>query len=269
MSELETKAGAGNVGAAFEDFMRAFEAFKETNDERLDALERRSAADPLIEEKLTRIDRALDEHRRTVDDLALKAARPPLGGTAPRTGVALAHKAAFDGYVRKGEPGRLRDLESKALSVGTGTDGGYLVPDEVERAVNRAVKDVSPIRAIAGIRQVSGSVCTGSRSRSPAPSPAGSPRPGRAMKPTARHWPRSPRCPSPPWSSTPCRRRPRACSTTAPSTSTSGSPRRCATASPSRRAPPSSPATAPPSRRASSTTPRSTTPLGRGATSAT
>jgi predicted phage gp36 major capsid-like protein len=72
MSELETKAGAGTVGAAFEDFMRAFEAFKETNDERLDALERRSAADPLIEEKLSRIDRALDEHRRTVDDLALR-----------------------------------------------------------------------------------------------------------------------------------------------------------------------------------------------------
>ena len=38
MSELETKAGAGNVGAAFEDFMRAFEAFKEVNDERIDVL---------------------------------------------------------------------------------------------------------------------------------------------------------------------------------------------------------------------------------------
>jgi HK97 family phage major capsid protein len=149
MSEFETKAGAGNVGAAFEDFMRAFEAFKETNDERLDALERRSGADPLIEEKLIRIDRALDDHRRTVDDLALKSARPALGGAGPRTSAALAHKAAFDAYVRKGEPGRLRDLESKALSVGTGTDGGYLVPDEVEHAVNRAVKDVSPIRAIA------------------------------------------------------------------------------------------------------------------------
>ena len=107
MSELETKAGAGTVGAAFEDFMRAFEAFKETNDERLDALERRSAADPLIEEKLSRIDRALDEHRRTVDDLALKAARPALGGSAPRSGAALAHKAAFDAYVRKGRTGAL------------------------------------------------------------------------------------------------------------------------------------------------------------------
>ena len=157
MSELETKAG-GNVGAAFDDFMRAFEAFKETNDERLYQLERRSASDPLIEEKLARIDRALDDHRRVVDDLALKAARPAIGSAAPRTGASLAHKSAFDSYVRKGEPGALRDLERKALSVGSDPDGGYLVPEETERTVNRALRDISPIRAIAGIRQVSGSV---------------------------------------------------------------------------------------------------------------
>jgi nucleoside-diphosphate-sugar epimerase len=76
MSELETKAGASEVGAAFEDFMHAFEAFKETNDERLEALERRSGSDPLVEEKLVRLDRALDAHRRVVDEIALKSARP-------------------------------------------------------------------------------------------------------------------------------------------------------------------------------------------------
>jgi len=157
MSELETKAG-GNVGAAFEDFMRAFEAFKETNDDRLYQLERRSATDPLIEEKLSRIDRALDDHRRVVDDLALKAARPAIGGSAPRSTASLAHKSAFDAYVRRGDTGALHDIERKALSVGSDPDGGYLVPDETERTVNRALKDISPIRAIAGIRQVSGSV---------------------------------------------------------------------------------------------------------------
>ncbi len=158
MSELETKGVPSHVGEAFEDFMRAFEAFKETNDERLYALERRGVSDPLIEEKLTRIDRALDENRRVVDELALKSARPALGSSVVRSGAALQHKAAFESYVRKGEPGRLRDLESKALSVGSDPDGGYLVPDETEKTVNRALKDISPIRAIAGIRQVSGSV---------------------------------------------------------------------------------------------------------------
>ena len=83
---------------------------------------------------------------------------PTSAAPAIRSGAALQHRAAFDGYVRKGEAAHLRDLESKALSVGSDPDGGFLVPDELERAVNRAVKNVSPIRAIAGIRQVSGSV---------------------------------------------------------------------------------------------------------------
>jgi len=124
MSDLETKGATSHVGEAFEDFMRAFEAFKETNDERLYALERRGVSDPLIEEKLSRIDRALDENRRVVDELALKSVRPPMGGSAPRSGAALQHKAAFESYVRKGEPGNLRDLERKALSVGSDPDGG-------------------------------------------------------------------------------------------------------------------------------------------------
>jgi predicted phage gp36 major capsid-like protein len=81
-SDLETKAGAQNVGAAFEDFMRAFEAFKETNDERLSAIERRGEADTLVSDKLARIDRTLDETKRIADELALKASRPRLGSSA-------------------------------------------------------------------------------------------------------------------------------------------------------------------------------------------
>jgi HK97 family phage major capsid protein len=156
---LEVKAaGAGDLGAAFDDFMRAFEAFKDTNDRRLDEIERRSSADALTMEKLARIDRALDENKRVVDELAHKAGRPQLAGGGPRYGAGLQHKAAFEGYVRRGEATMLRGLEGKALSVGTDADGGYLVPDETERTINRAVTNISPIRAIAGIRQVSGSV---------------------------------------------------------------------------------------------------------------
>jgi HK97 family phage major capsid protein len=156
---LETKsASGGDLAAAFDGFMRAFEDFKDANDERLGQLERRLSADVVTADKVDRIDRALDEHKRVVDELALKSARPHLAGPAFRSGASLQHKAAFETYVRTGEDATLRGLESKALSVGTGTDGGYLVPDELERAVNRAVRDVSPIRAIAGIRQVSGSV---------------------------------------------------------------------------------------------------------------
>ena len=158
-SELETKAVTQDVAIAFDEFMHAFETFKETNDARLDELERRGSADVLTNEKLARIDRALDEHKQIVEDLTLKSRRPHLGnGASATSGVALQHKNAFEGYVRKGDEGGLRELESKALSVGSDPDGGYLVPDETERTVNGLLKDVSPIRTIAGVRQVSGSV---------------------------------------------------------------------------------------------------------------
>ncbi len=157
-SELETKASAQEVAVAFDDFMQAFEAFKENNDARLAEMESRVGADPLTEEKLHRINRALDDNQRRLDDLVLKGARPPIGGERATSGASVQHKSAFNTYVRKGEAGNLRNLEGKALSVGSDPDGGYLVPDETERAVNTALKDISPIRAIAGIRQVSGSV---------------------------------------------------------------------------------------------------------------
>lgn len=157
----ETKA-AGSVGQAFEDFMRAFESYKETNDERLSDLERRDAADPLIDERLARIDRAIDETKRMADRLVLKGARPHLGDGEFETVAGREHRQAFHEYVRKGEAAGLSRLEQKALAVTSndGADGGYLVPPQTERAVMSALKDISPIRAIASVRQVSGSVYT-------------------------------------------------------------------------------------------------------------
>jgi HK97 family phage major capsid protein len=159
---LETKATGNEVAMAFDEFMQAFEAFKAENNERLAQMEERMSVDVLTNDKLDRINRALDSHKHRVDELTLKSARPPLGGDglggAAQSAAQLQHKSAFHHYVRNGEAGALRDLEEKALSVGSDPDGGYLVPDETETTVNRALRDISPIRAIAGIRQVSASV---------------------------------------------------------------------------------------------------------------
>jgi HK97 family phage major capsid protein len=151
MSEsYENKAAsADEMAEAFDGFMRAFEEFKATNDERLEQIEQRVKRDVLTEEKLERLNRALDE-------VSLRAARPRLAGDAPVSLAAGQHKAAFEGYVRKGETGQLRRVEAKALSVGSDPDGGYLVPAEVERQVMTSLKQVSPIRAVAAIREVSG-----------------------------------------------------------------------------------------------------------------
>ena len=159
--DVETKAaGAGSkdIESAFDEFMRAFEAFKATNDERLEQIEKRLSADVLTTEKLDRINAAIDEHKAMVDELVLKSARPQLGASVLRSGSVMQHKAAFEAYVRHGEANGLHMLEEKALSVGSGPDGGYLVPAETEAAVIRGVKEISPIRAIAGYRVVSASV---------------------------------------------------------------------------------------------------------------
>ncbi len=137
------------------EVMRIFEAFKEANDQRLGKIERRSA-DILSDDKVARINRALDEKMAAMDRLALAARRP---GLAPerqeaRTG-ATDHKAAFEAYIRSGETMGLKALETRAMSVGSGPDGGYLAPPEIETAVTQRLAAISPIRAIAGVRQVS------------------------------------------------------------------------------------------------------------------
>lgn len=155
---IETKSHPADVTHAFEDFARAFEAFKDANDTRLGEIETRLGSDVVSEEKLTRIDAALDEAKRRLDRLALERARPPLGdgADAPRDPARAEHKTAFDAYIRSGEATGLKRLEEKALSAGSGPDGGYLVPDTVEREVLRRLSAVSPIRAISSVRVISG-----------------------------------------------------------------------------------------------------------------
>ena len=153
----ETKSN--DVGAVVEDLRHAFEAFKEEADRDRAETKSRGQADVLVTEKLDRINRTIDAHQRRFDELHLKAARPHLGvGGHHRSHAELAHKAGFDGYIRKGESANLLDLEGKALSIASSPDGGYLVPPETEASVNAALRAISPIRAIAGIRQVSSAV---------------------------------------------------------------------------------------------------------------
>jgi len=156
--QLETKAGfPPDAAVTHSEMMRAFEAFKEANDERLASLERRGG-DVLLDEKVARIDAAIDTQQRRLDDLVLKGARPSLGGPALQTRDIREHKSAFEAYVRSGESADLRQLEVKAMSVGTPSDGGYLVPEEIERIIGRRLTNISPIRSIAGVREISGNV---------------------------------------------------------------------------------------------------------------
>ena len=151
----ETKMG-GDVAAAFDDFCHAFEAFKDTNDERLDQIEKRMSADVLTEEKMARIDRAVDETKAKVDRLILKHRRP---GLAAEDGVRTSeHASGFEAYLRGGAEAGLRGLEEKAMSISSDPDGGYLVHDELSAMIGQRLAALSPIRSIATVQEVSSAV---------------------------------------------------------------------------------------------------------------
>jgi HK97 family phage major capsid protein len=155
-SGLENKAGAGTSGdteGLVTQLMGAFEEFKRTNEGRLVELERRGAADALTEEKLGRLNLALDNAKAAIDRANLERARPRLEASGPAGGRLDAgdeYKDAFAAYVKRGE--------EKALSVGVPGDGGYLVPSETDSEITRLMAALSPIRAIASVRQVSTAV---------------------------------------------------------------------------------------------------------------
>ena len=151
-SGLENKANAGisagDVEGMFSQFMGAFEEFKRTNDGRLSELERRGSADVVTEDKIARLNQALDNAKSAIDRANVERARPRLEGG--RAMIVDEYKDAFAAYVKRGE--------EKALSIGSNPDGGYLVPTETDTEITRLMTALSPIRSVASVRQVSTSV---------------------------------------------------------------------------------------------------------------
>lgn len=155
----EVKGVPETVTAAFDEFMEAFEAFKDVNDRRLGEIEQKLTADVVTRDKVDRINRAMDDQKKVLEQLVLKKVPPQLGrGGDELSAEAVEHKAVFDAYIRRGEEGGLRELEAKALSSGSGTDGGYLVPPETDTEIGRRISVVSPMRALSTVRTVSSAV---------------------------------------------------------------------------------------------------------------
>jgi len=143
-NKAATAAGQESEGLLGE-LMTAFEEFKRTNDGRLKELEKRGSADALTEDKLGRLNAALDGAKAAMDRVALERGRPALEAGRPELGDE--YKDAFSAYVKRGE--------EKALSIGSNPDGGYLVPAETEAEILTRLAQVSPIRAIASVRNIS------------------------------------------------------------------------------------------------------------------
>jgi HK97 family phage major capsid protein len=163
MKETKTVSGSPETRAAMHEVMAAFEAFKGANDARLDELEKKASVDTLLEEKVARIDAAVGSAQARLDRALSETRRPQLGdGVAPSGGFAATSpmkgeemKSAFAAYMSGGST---VGLELKAgLSSGP-SSGGYVVPPETERAIERRLMAGSPMREIATVRTVGSGV---------------------------------------------------------------------------------------------------------------
>lgn len=142
------------VKAALDGLGNAFKEFRDTNDQRIADLASKGAVDTLIEEKLTKVNDAMDAQQKAIDAMLLDMKRPQIHTDAKgvrMTDDEVKHRDAFDGFMRKGADEGLADLQVKALSVGVNADGGFAVPKVIDSAVYSLAADISPIRGLATV----------------------------------------------------------------------------------------------------------------------
>ena len=135
----------------------AWEQFKHVNDSRLKELEHKGRADPLYVEHLSKISDALDQQKHRLDRLETVQARPgrEMSQLGYRGEDQSEYKSAFCSYLRKGMDSALERLQTKALSVGTDANGGYLVPNQMAELIVRIVNESSPMRSLARVETIS------------------------------------------------------------------------------------------------------------------
>lgn len=147
--EANSRNTNGELKSAMRDFLSAFEQFKQANDDRLAALEKKKE-DALLEGKVERINKALSEQKAALDKIALAGKRPALGETRD----ADEKKAAIGRYMRSGDASAIVALQTKSLNATNDAEGGYLAPEPTERIIAAALRDISPLRQIATVREI-------------------------------------------------------------------------------------------------------------------
>ncbi|MCF7261859.1 phage major capsid protein [Escherichia coli] len=127
-----------DVEQVAQELQAKFDAFKEKNDQRLEAVEQEKGKLAGEVETLNGKLSELDELKSALEE-ELKQVKRPTGGSQSK--AASEHKTAFIGFMRKGKDDGLRELERKALQVGVDEDGGYAVPEELDRTILNLLKD--------------------------------------------------------------------------------------------------------------------------------
>jgi HK97 family phage major capsid protein len=172
-----------SVGEAIDKIATAFDEYKKTNDQRIEAIKSgNSTAD--MDAKLAKMDAHIDgmsEAKSRLEKLEAKLARPGVIQDALKEGGSredVDHRNAFVNWVRAPQDQeakqalmvaqkarddrRVQELKSQGVPerraaqvvTSTGAAGGFALPSIIETTINRLATDISPIRQIATVRQV-------------------------------------------------------------------------------------------------------------------
>jgi HK97 family phage major capsid protein len=144
------------VKRTLEDLNRVFAEFRQANDERLAQIEAKGTADAALVNKVETLNAKLgelDQVRERLDGVEARANRAEIGrhGVA-QTAEVQAHRAGFDAFMRRGIEDGLAQLEVQAkLRTTQDADGGFAVPEELDRDILDRLTNVSPMRQIANV----------------------------------------------------------------------------------------------------------------------
>ena len=123
---------------------KKFDEFKSTNDKRVEALESEKGKLAGQVETLNGKLSELDELKSALEKELADAKRPGASGSKSVS----EHKNAFMQFVRKGKDDGLAELQQKALQTTVEADGGYAVPEELDRSIIELLRDESPMRSV-------------------------------------------------------------------------------------------------------------------------
>lgn len=133
---------------------RQWEEFRAANDARLKQVEEKGVADAALVNKVEALGEAISNTSKALEDLEVKINRTSLanGGASAEEAE---YKVAFRNFLRTGEEGEVQEAGKKvfrnAMSVGSNPDGGYAVPEELDREILALMKDASPMRQVANV----------------------------------------------------------------------------------------------------------------------
>ena len=151
-SVLETKMGPSDLKTAQADFASTFAAFKDANDQRLAEIEKKASADILLDDKVARLNAALDSQSKQIENLSVSLSQPSYTAS-----VNTEAKSAWSSFIRNGDASALTSLEGKSLTA-SDAEGGYIAPIETESRIDGVLRESSPMRGLATVRSIGASI---------------------------------------------------------------------------------------------------------------